>query len=234
MRLKVVVVFFAFQTFSCLGEQAFLSQPDKSPMELLEVTSTIQTSDYVTVAKGDWGYFDHDDEITAPKGYVGCGVRLQVERPQDLYEGSTLIKDNDDTSTNAIEIILCDWNNWNTQNNIRLNEGSWGDWGDRLMCDKDQYMYGAVAQVQPDKGEGKDDTAFNGIRILCTDRKGNLKNSKAKEGMEGKFTEVNQDFEKLRPQGYKVVGGLVKVQRPQGEKVDDIALYGLELILKKF
>jgi hypothetical protein len=237
MIFKVVVVFFTLQTFSCLGEQAFLSQPDENPMELLEVTSTIQTSQdnikYVNVTQGYFG--DYKSFEFAPRDYVACGVRLRVEPSQDYRSGFLWItyNDVDDTSTNAIQIISCNLYDWTTKYNFTLNLGLWGDWGDTLMCDKDQYMYGAVAQVYPGQGRDIDDTVFNGIRILCADREGRLTSYKEFNGMQGEFTRVDSEFEKLRTQGYKVIGGRVRFEASQGDG-DDTALNGLELALKKF
>jgi hypothetical protein len=53
-------------------------------------------------------------------------------------------------------------------------------------------------------------------------------------GMEGEFTRVNPEFDVLRTQGYKVVGGRVRFEGSNGNKGDDTALNGLELALKRF
>jgi hypothetical protein len=239
MIFKVVVVFFTLQTFSCLGEQAFLSQPDENPMELLEVTSAIQTSKddikYVNVTQGVWG--NYTDFKFAPRDYVACGVQLRVEKPQDYYSGFWAFKqynEVDDTSTNAIRLYLCSLSDWYSQYILKLNEGIWGDWYIPLMCNQNMYMYGAVAQVYGPQGEDGDDTAFNGIRILCTDREGRMTNYIEFYGMEGEFTRVNPEFDVLRTQGYKVVGGRVRFEGSNGNKGDDTALNGLELALKRF
>ncbi len=48
----------------------------------------------------------------------------------------------------------------------------------------------------------------------------------------GKFSEVDQEFEKLRTQGYRVIGARARFEANQGDG-DDTALNGLELALGK-
>lgn len=186
MRSEILIVIFALETFTCIGQQALLSQElssqrvDGSSDTLPSATGNYieGTATNVTVTAGFWG--EYLPFKYAKHKFVACGVRV-LELPD---QGWGLFKESsphrlsyyDDTATEAIELIVCYVRNWKEQQRVRLNEGYVGNWSE-VMCDEDHYMYGAVAQVNPKKSVkdsiiagDSDDTAFSGIQILCADK----------------------------------------------------------------
>jgi hypothetical protein len=259
MRSEILIVIFALETFTCLGEQAFLSQRvdgssdtlPSAPGYYIEGTAT-----NVNVTQGFWG--DYLPFKYAKHRFVACGVRVRDEKDQGWGLKKKISSRHlapsfyDDTATNAIELIVCNWRDWREQQRVRLNEGNFGDWSE-VMCDEDHYMYGAIAQVNPNK-EGNDhleesdsdDTAFSGIEILCADKyfiKPNSKelNIKPYRIWDYRNAQLTSDYDspdykgyrkflELGPKGYRVIGGRVRFEKNQGDG-DDTSLNGLELTL---
>lgn len=101
---------------------------------------------------GDWL-----NPLEAPAGYYTCGMKVKNQPSQDLK---------DDTALNAVNFIYCSIDDWNNQVNYNFNEGLYGDWGDNLMCPKNNYVYGVTVKVVPSKGS-EDDTAMKDIALKC-------------------------------------------------------------------
>ncbi|XP_067279603.1 vitelline membrane outer layer protein 1 homolog [Pseudorasbora parva] len=81
-----------------------------------------------------------------------------------------------------------------------LNGGPWGDWRSTNLCPDGTYAIGFNLRVEQPVGDG-DDTALNGIRLLCADRsKGVLRDLFPTESHSGFWGDWTRD--KFCPSGY--------------------------------
>lgn len=87
------------------------------------------------------------------KNVMAIGFNTKVEEPQG---------DGDDTALNSIKLICAN------NKEIYSGEGQWGEWGENAICPNGSYLNGFRLKVEPPQGDG-DDTATNGIIMICSD-----------------------------------------------------------------
>ncbi len=217
MRLYLLISLFLTQALVTSAEQAFLSQ------EYIQVDTEQNPSNKYSIdySNGKWKLIgemklgDWEGNKVGPPGYLACGISLKIESDQGAE---------DDTSTNAVEIVLCKVGSWYDKKQLRLNEGDRGGWTSPIFCPKDSYIYGANIQIDARQGDG-DDTAVNGIEILCSDLEGKDRTRYRQGERLGNWT--NSDVFN----GTFVCGGRVRYEKDQGKGIppDDSALTGLNL-----
>ncbi|XP_031430650.1 vitelline membrane outer layer protein 1 homolog [Clupea harengus] len=103
------------------------------------------------------------------------------------------------------------------------NGGYWGGWGGMEMCPPSYRAFGFSLKVEEKLGSG-DDTALNGIRLLCRHRENrNLQVTiSSSEGRWGSWTHY-QDC------GYAyLLSFVLRVERPRGGRVDDTAANNIQ------
>ena len=49
----------------------------------------------------------------------------------------------DDTAMNGLIIRYCHSDNWYQQEEVSVEEGNYGEWGEWVMCDANNYIYTA-------------------------------------------------------------------------------------------
>jgi hypothetical protein len=49
---------------------------------------------------------------------------------------------------------------------VSVEEGLWGNWKENIRCPVGTYVCGLETRFEPNRGSG-DDTALNGIRMIC-------------------------------------------------------------------
>ncbi|KAF7781636.1 hypothetical protein PRUB_b0927 [Pseudoalteromonas rubra] len=80
------------------------------------------------------------------------GFRMRTEPPQG---------GGDDTAANDVQLYC--------QNGALISAGAnsgWGDWSSRYSCPSGQAVTGIITRVEDSQG-GDDDTALNGVRLIC-------------------------------------------------------------------
>ncbi|XP_031430709.1 vitelline membrane outer layer protein 1-like [Clupea harengus] len=98
------------------------------------------------------------------------------------------------------------------------NGGPWGSWGGMVMCPKSYRAFGFSLKVEKKQGSG-DDTALNGIRLLCrhTENRNIQRIIWSSEQRWGRWTSYQNCG-----CGYLQSFNL-RVERPKGGRVDDTA-----------
>ena len=171
---------------------------------------------------GDWEYTQYTEGDQA-----ACGILEFWQKAQDQYDGWQTVEDNDDSAVIGFILISCGWNDWNDQRYIYV--GNTKDTSQKIpiMCKSGTYMYGMTVQVASFVGDGYDDTAINGLNILCSDKLGYSKHENWYSGWWGRWRYI-YDYDPLM----KVVGASVKLDTYYD--VDNQGLTGLELVRAKF
>lgn len=116
--------------------------------------SSNSISHYTTVHPGHWG--DWRNWVYAPHGFYVAGFRARFEPSQ---------RDGDDTGLNGIEMICMHFRTHQIQR-VMVEPGNWGEWGPDAVAPFGWCAIGMQARVEGPQGDG-DDTAMNGIRMLC-------------------------------------------------------------------
>jgi hypothetical protein len=80
---------------------------------------------------GNWGQWKNF--VNAPSGYYACGATLRVEPPQGK---------GDDTAANGLKLVWCKSDNWDLQDEQSIFDGNWGNWGNKVMCPRGQFING--------------------------------------------------------------------------------------------
>ena len=144
-----------------------------------------------------------------------CGAQLRFENSQGWW--------GDDTAANGgLKLKFCDLHNWHDQDDELVWGGNWGGWKGWAMCSDGKYMAGARVRFEGSQGWG-DDTALNGLEILCVEPDDCWSNSEIKtvySGLWGDWKPWNSVDSKL------VKGAQVRYEDPQGGG-DDTALNGI-------
>ncbi|ETE58583.1 Vitelline membrane outer layer protein 1 [Ophiophagus hannah] len=110
----------------------------------------------LTIPNGEpWGTWGSSE--FCPEGYAN-GFSLKVES----YQGK-----GDDSALNGIRLYCTKGRTIESTVGPVPNVGSWGEWGQKVFCDKG-YAHGFSLKVEERQG-GNDDTALNGIRLYCLD-----------------------------------------------------------------
>ncbi len=93
--------------------------------------------------------------------------------------------------------------------------GVWGDWDTWDFCPQGTFAKGIAARVESTQGNG-DDTALNGVHLVCSDRAGTSESSLVSLGTWGTWgsTQTCSEF---------LVGAELKVEAPQGNGDDTAA-----------
>jgi len=172
----------------------------------------------VTLWNGNWGNWLGD--TSGPPGYYACGAQLRSENNQG---------GGDDTAANGLIIKWCQYNNWNRNTWRQVNAGSWGTWKSRVSCPYNHWIVDAQVQYEDPQGGG-DDTALNGLYILCASA--TFQQATGRTVYEGSFGDWK---------GFKCEGGKygfvkkvnVRWESDQGSG-DDTALNGISFVLDFF
>lgn len=150
---------------------------------------------------GEWSHF----ETCKPTSYV-IGFRQKVEEP---------IGNGDDTALNTIELICSD----QAKSRIRGASSIWGKWSDEEICKDKQGVKGFQLKQQSPQGEG-DDTAANGLRLICKDDSVLMAKN---DGQWGEWSEIV----KCSGNNNVICGLRVQIEKMRG-KGDDTALNDVE------
>lgn len=115
--------------------------------------------------------------------------------------------DSDCTAANGLELMFCNINDWNDQISQVIGAGTWGEWAaDFTMCDEGSFIQGGQVNYQDPVNISSDDTALNGLRILCRN-----------EGSDETWVEVESGFFGVWKQQVYHRGSYVKAARIQTE-----------------
>ena len=112
----------------------------------------------ITIYSGDWG--EWKGMVDAPNNTIACGAQLRVQKAQG--------PEVDDTAANGIRMVYCDERDWYKQVIQSVHEGDYGTWGRVIRCKPDQYVAGMSVRYN-DRTGIDDDTAMNGLTIICRD-----------------------------------------------------------------
>jgi hypothetical protein len=159
---------------------------------------------------------------------AACGITGFWQKAQDGYDAWQKYKENDDSATLGFVLISCGWNNWDDQRFLYVGNAYDFSQHIQVMCKPGTYMYGMTTQSVPFRGDGYDDTAINGLNIMCSDKQGYYQHENWYSGWWGSWQYI-YDYDSRM----KVVGAQVKVDaRFSGN--DNQGLTGLKLVLAKF
>jgi hypothetical protein len=140
-------------------------QGEKHPSENLQApVSTsrwLGDSQDITIFNGSWGNWK-SWAGTEDGGYYACGAEMRFEDSQG---------DGDDTAANGLKLVYCHLEAWYDQQTKTIFEGLWGEWKEVALCPFDHYVDGAEVRFEDKVGDGGDDTALNGLKIHCRDKK---------------------------------------------------------------
>jgi hypothetical protein len=89
-------------------------------------------------------------------------------------------------------------------------QGAWGDWGSPAYCPAGTLVWGFQLKSEPNQGSG-DDTALNGIRLICKGVDGSKSYITSAEGKWGSWGKEHL-CKKMPAQGFAI-----QVERYQGK-----------------
>ncbi|KAM8806614.1 vitelline membrane outer layer protein 1 homolog [Eudromia elegans] len=98
------------------------------------------------------------------------------------------------------------------------NGGPWGDWAWPEMCPEGSYATGVSWKVEPPQGAAGDDTALNGVRLLCS-VPGAGSASSAVQSQSGRWGRWSEP--RWCPHQGHLVGFALRVQAPQHQLLSD-------------
>ncbi|CAF0954234.1 unnamed protein product [Brachionus calyciflorus] len=88
---------------------------------------------------------------------------------------------------------------------------NWGDWGPIEVCDQNDYVVGFRTKLHPIQASGLDDTALNGVEMICS-------NGKRIKSTEGQYGYWDSSFRNCS-NGQKIIGFSYGIHAKEG--VDD-------------
>ena len=157
--------------------------------------------------------------MSAPEGFFACGAQVRNQLPQG--------KKVDDISANGLIINYCHKDDWNNQTAMTVIEGVKGDWATAAMCDQDSYVFNMQVKHQ-NWLAGNDNTATNGLSILCCNPKDGCKEINEHTVETGNWG--NWRSKNSTPNDQFVCGVQVKNQDyEESEKIDNTAINGIKL-----
>ena len=169
---------------------------------------------HTIVYQGLWGKFKREDRCQ--RGSAAFAVRVKIEPPQG--------KKKDDTALNAIQLKCRNSAGRVTDVGLKSQEGQWGNWSEWFSCSTGHFFVSAEIKYEPNQ-KGRDDTAANGIKLLCSDNKW-IKPPESQWGKWEKFKNWYGGSNGRCAQGSVILGMITQVEEPQGGK-DDTALNGV-------
>jgi hypothetical protein len=110
---------------------------------------------------------------------------------------------------------------------ITVHDGFWGNWEAPVIIPEGFYVYGMQVRFEPGSSNN-DDTALNGIRILCSTYDGKSQRTiTVHEGFWGDWRKVV-----AVPNRCYVIGVATRIEYPQPNGGDDTALNGIKMIYR--
>ena len=190
-----------------------------SPATLEETVLMIHEGDF-----GKWmpwvGIKDDPDLLT----FRGCGARIKFQPSQS---------GRDDTAANGLALRFCDSiSGWQSQDSLTVYSGVFGTWLSWAMCPQGSYINGAQVRYEDNGGTFTDDTALNGLKILCTDQSGNQSPvwKVVHKGLWGGWKPTV-----VADEGYYLSGASVRYEEHQEQFwFDDTAMNGLKMKFATF
>jgi hypothetical protein len=159
---------------------------------------------------------------------AACGILGFWQKAQDGYDALQKYEENDDSATLGFVLRSCGWNNWNDQRYIYVGNVYTFSQHMEVMCKPGTYMYGMTTQFVPFRGNDYDDTAINGLNIMCSDKQGYYKYENWYSGWWGSSQYIYNYDSRM-----KVVGAQFKVE-PDFLDNDNQGLTGLKLVVAEF
>lgn len=177
----------------------------------------------------EWGEWSDTWTYGSNNEYYACGARVKSE-----HDWCT-----DCTGINSIEFKFCHIDFWHDQESILVGDGDWGSWKEFRMCKEGEFIEGTQVRNHDDTGPSEDDTALNGLRILCGNA-GNDEESMSPEDPGVVYEEwLEVDPGKHGEWKQKVIhtGSYIKAARAKSAKwcgywCDDIAMTGIQYKLQ--
>ena len=117
-----------------------------------------------------------------------------------------------------------------TEVTLPVQLGHWGDWQAPVVIPSDYYIYGMQVRYESFAAD-QDDTALNGIKLLCADvyGSGTTQIISVHEGFWGKWRKRI-----TVPSGCYAVGLATRIEPKQGSNGDDTALNGIKMIYRNY
>jgi len=164
--ILVALIFFKVSAASTLRgggsdvpeEQKLTTQSIKR--EEINSPETVSLSAFIDIVITDGFWGNWGEMVVCPANYNVCGIATRLERPQG---------GGDDTAMNGLAMRCCHSQYGSWTYDVMVGTGIWGDWSGYVMCPR--YLSGArvigvSGRLEPQQGGG-DDTAFNGIQVIC-------------------------------------------------------------------
>lgn len=173
---------------------------------------------YTTITSGSgpfgvWGYNDF-----CPLGSYVYGFRIKYEG----YQGN-----GDDTAANGVQLSCRDQNTGSQTAIITSAIERFGDWSAWQECPAGHYVFGFQNRIESRLGDGKDDTAMNGIKLNCRPFRSAISQPSKQLRFDGDFG--TWAAESSCPGNQIVVGLASKVEGYGGGGNDDTSLNEVRL-----
>lgn len=117
----------------------------------LQCTQPLEDAVEVISHRGWWG--DWSSPATCAAGQYIVGARMRIEPYLDTR---------DDSAANDVQMYCSDGAEISAD-----KRGEWGDWTARTDCPAHTAVCGVQIRLEDMQGDGKDDSAMNGLRLSC-------------------------------------------------------------------